>query len=1765
MSHPRDALPIDIVGLSVRTAAGQTKDEFWRGLSDRQHELSSFLREDREARGLVEDELGYDVQGADLGAVIADFRADWRALKIPPLQMERMHRMERAQLAVMAEALMDAGIMPADGPHASARVVIASTGLGVDLLTDQRRRIRRFDLARPAQQAILELAQDDAEDALELVDGLFNLAAPPVDADSLMTSAAMAGGRIANLFDLRGGHFSVDAGRLSSTAALECAADILATTDAPFVLVGAHTPLLSPSRVAEAAAAGRLGEGPPVPFSKQTRTRLGEAAAAVVVARAGEWTKREDGPYATLRSLTHASFKGEAVRKIAQSVDETLSAAGVSGADIAAIETTAAGRGREEQTVLAGFGAAFQDVADVEERPSMGTTCDRFGDLGPAAALVVLAKGALSLQRGKTVGQSLDGDNNTIARHFPLRSRRLTRQRGVLISDWDGTQIGHCLLSHPLTRSFPTHRRPQRRRKSERIAIVGCGVVAPRANDVAAFWEVVRTGASVVGDLPLNRWDVDALLEAGTEVAPLLRTRLAGVVDDADLLPATADRPEPSWTLAAKAAAEASQMLSAQGLARLQSSAVDVIIGQLPYRWAEAEHERRLLFRGHLRLVRDALKDMDFEVATIERIAARANELFEPTSVQRWERAEELATSSSTANAVAQRLGIGSGGCRWAIDAACASSLLALDVAAKRLVRGRVDAAVVGGVAFNLLPEYYISLSLLGALSPTGVPPFAAGADGFVPAEGAAAFILRRLEDAELDGDDVVAVIDGIGVSSDGAGRSIFAPNPAGEAAAVERALADAGIGVDDIDYIEAHGTGTKLGDETEIETYQSVFRGRDLASPVAIGTVKAQIGHQSSAAGASGLLKVALSIRESTLPGMPTDAEGTPSVRSSKMRGVSLSQQTRPWLLPRHRPRRGGVSAFGLGGINAHVVLSEPLLNPSRRDGDDDESVGQIPARGPRADRLSVELVPAEILDRGFSLDGKRVLVTATTASAESDAVLTELRSRQARCFTLWSEGHALASLEEQWKELKAVDVIVDLHALEQVEGNHDSTEAAIQSSHRLLAQLRGAYAILEIKRTSYFAATKMGGDLGLLGSAKEPLVGGVMLGMLKGLRQELQMKACGVDFPRGESPTSLAKKLVDELETTSDRVEVGYIGRRHVPVFRHRPFLENSQKEAPRGVVVFTGGGRGVTFECALGLARTGTPVVVTGRSPVPIADAITDLRADEFEQWAKDELARVRATDPTMTPVRFDAEVVSHRRRARELRRNLARAEACNAPLRYRVCDVLSDTDVRQVVDEAVAEHGRLGAVVHGAMVEHSTSLLRKTPAIVDATLRTKIVGGQNLLEAAARYEPDVVIFFGSGAGRFGNRGQIDYCGANNAMAAQLQAFARRRLPTTRAICVDWTAWEEVGAAARDADLAARVAETGVTSIAPVEGVYWFLNELTQGQTGERLICEERILEQWGGLGPGQDACNRADLDAGGRPVRSAHWPYVGRVVDRRQDGGEAERSLHPRIDHYLPEHTLHGDPIFPMAFGVELLAETVQALCAPSGERVVAAVENLQVSAPAKVYRDRPLDLTMTATLDAEGRAIVQTTSVLFVNGKVLDPQRLHHRAKVSFRDSTEDPRTKLALAETTGRTFARSFFHLAKDPIGLGPAFSLASRVIVNEREVSAVVRPPRQRDLFCFTSCPQFYFDPFVLDASWQVASNWDAVLNGWVCVPVRVAKVWRGRKRKLSEGVRVLAKVREVNDDEVHYDIDVVGDEDDLLLKTTDMVLKRIARVTPK
>jgi acyl transferase domain-containing protein/NAD(P)-dependent dehydrogenase (short-subunit alcohol dehydrogenase family)/acyl carrier protein len=273
------------------------------------------------------------------------------------------------------------------------------------------------------------------------------------------------------------------------------------------------------------------------------------------------------------------------------------------------------------------------------------------------------------------------------------------------------------------------------------------------------------------------------------------------------------------------------------------------------------------------------------------------------------------------AGRVANRLDLNGTNC--VVDAACASSLSAIHLAALELQSGRCDVAVTGGVdTFNDI-FMYMCFSKTPALSPTGdAKPFATDADGTILGEGLGIVVLKRLADAERDGNRIYAVIKGMGTSSDGKGNAIYAPSSAGQVDCLRDAYRAAGVTPDTIELIEAHGTGTKVGDAAEMAGLTEVFRDASMKrSWCALGSVKSQLGHTKAAAGAAGLIKAALALYHKVLP--PTIKVANPLVEPGAT-PFYVNTECRPWLPRDAHPRRAGVSAFGFGGSNFHCVLEE-------------------------------------------------------------------------------------------------------------------------------------------------------------------------------------------------------------------------------------------------------------------------------------------------------------------------------------------------------------------------------------------------------------------------------------------------------------------------------------------------------------------------------------------------------------------------------------------------------------------------------------------------------------------------------------------------------------------------------------------------------------------------------------------------------------------------------------------------------------------------
>ena len=263
-------------------------------------------------------------------------------------------------------------------------------------------------------------------------------------------------------------------------------------------------------------------------------------------------------------------------------------------------------------------------------------------------------------------------------------------------------------------------------------------------------------------------------------------------------------------------------------------------------------------------------------------------------------------------------------GVNFTVDAACASSLAAIYVAARELACGDSDMVITGGIDSGQNPFGYLCFSRVTALSGRGhCSTFDKSADGIAISEGVSVVVLKRLEDAERDGDRIYAVIRGVAGSSDGRGRSMTAPRPEGQVVALRRAYEQAGISPSTVGLIEAHGTGTVAGDASELASLMDIFKAAGTqARTCAVGSVKSMIGHTKAAAGVTGLIKAALALHQRVLPPTLNVTEPNPQLLESDS-PFYLNTEAQPWAA-NGSPRRAGVSAFGFGGSNFHAVLEE-------------------------------------------------------------------------------------------------------------------------------------------------------------------------------------------------------------------------------------------------------------------------------------------------------------------------------------------------------------------------------------------------------------------------------------------------------------------------------------------------------------------------------------------------------------------------------------------------------------------------------------------------------------------------------------------------------------------------------------------------------------------------------------------------------------------------------------------------------------------------
>ncbi|UUZ86380.1 type I polyketide synthase [Paenibacillus sp. P26] len=429
------------------------------------------------------------------------------------------------------------------------------------------------------------------------------------------------------------------------------------------------------------------------------------------------------------------------------------------------------------------------------------------------------------------------------------------------------------------------------------IAIIGMACRFPGARNYEEFWENLKEGRSSIQEIPKDRWDWKAYWGDPQKERNKSNSKWGGFIDDVDAF-------DPGFF----------------GLSAREVEATDPqqrIMLELTWSCLEDAGVRPSRLSGNKVGVYIGVFNFDYKGLQESR-----------------ERTIETYHSIGTASAViANRIShyFNFKGPSFPIDTACSSSFNAIHSAAQSLLLGECDMALAGGISLILTPSRHISFSKAGMLSPTGsCKTFDDSADGYVRSEGAGVVLLKPLQRALEDGDPICGILKGSAVNHNGKTHTLTYPNPDAQAEVIAEAHRRAGVPAESISYIEAHGTGTPKGDPMEFQGLVKAFRmlGSDKRNYCGLGSVKTNIGHLESAAGIAGLIKVLLSMKHKQLPGLQNFKKLNHRI-SIEDSPFYMVDRLRDWELPQTEegpafPRRAGISSFGFGGTNSHVVVEE-------------------------------------------------------------------------------------------------------------------------------------------------------------------------------------------------------------------------------------------------------------------------------------------------------------------------------------------------------------------------------------------------------------------------------------------------------------------------------------------------------------------------------------------------------------------------------------------------------------------------------------------------------------------------------------------------------------------------------------------------------------------------------------------------------------------------------------------------------------------------
>lgn len=949
--------PVAIVGIAALYPGVRGPDDYWNLLSQGPPEVPS---EVGQAAAAVTNGLG-------------DVDVDVARFGIPPAQAGSMTRMQLLMLEAARLCLADAG--HPERPLPTGRTdVVSGTCFGLDRQHANALRVESARYTREVERAATAAGADaaSASRAAEQLRALLKrrLGGSPHDRVGEMASTIPA--RVATAFKLRGRTLAIESADATSFLQIAHAVNSLrgGVSDAVLVLAGQRRE--SPFLAGALDAKGLLAPGTRPFAADGGGFALGEGVGALLLKRLSSAARDGDRVYATILdcSLRHDPRPGAfrystSVERRREAAEASLRAASVTAGSLQYVECAGSGIARETEAALAALAGLHEGAAPASV--VVGSAKDRLGHTFANAGLASVTKVALALHRRTLPPQWAPGGTARAAlAGTPFRTLRAgedwpsgpgggPRRAAVHGASFTGTLCHLVLEEHePPARGGRTAPAEETGRAQatagtaftgsgtprsgtpdpgpdpgpgpEPIAVVGLGGWFAGSPDAESFWQAIRSGRDQIGPVPESVLDRD-LYHAPGALSLMHSYTDRGAHAETPRQPPRELRITPLRYAAMDAAqrvalAVASELFAGRDLSAgaLRGPGLVAVGSNLGL-----SSERRANTERSLRDIEDTVAGLpafeDLSPVETKTLLALVRERYGPPDDPMSPALLDGCLASGVAALIANEYGLDA--VPLAVEAACASSLAALDVAVSALRSGTADFAVAGGVELACNARDMVLCSALGLLSHGTNAPFDEGADGFTPGDGCGLFLLKRRSDALRDGDPILGLVRGIGASNDA--KSLIAPDVDGQVRAMEQAFAQVDFDPGSVDYLEAHGTGTRVGDRVEIAAAARVYASPLRRRPLEIGSAKSVFGHTFAAAGSAGLLRTLQAMRARTLPPNANLTTLNPALDLPAI-PAAISTEPAPWTTAPGQPRRAGVSSFGTGGINYHVLVEEHM-----------------------------------------------------------------------------------------------------------------------------------------------------------------------------------------------------------------------------------------------------------------------------------------------------------------------------------------------------------------------------------------------------------------------------------------------------------------------------------------------------------------------------------------------------------------------------------------------------------------------------------------------------------------------------------------------------------------------------------------------------------------------------------------------------------------------------------------------------------------------